>query len=134
MEWIWFVSKPRSTARCEPATDEELRQGWVVPPHQHMELGEVGSVHGHVSLVDGDAEAPEDGAHGAAVLEGAVHGAEGGEVEHDAALPCRSVAAAAANDLHVCSLDADRARCRTILPGEPAPASGAASSRTALMP
>ena len=89
MEWIWFVSKPRSAARCEPATDEELRQGWAVPPHQHTELGEVGSVHGHVPLIDGDAEAPEDGAQGAAVLEGAAHGEEGGELEHDAALPRR---------------------------------------------
>jgi len=71
----------------KPATDEELRQWRTFPPHQHTELGEVGSVHGHIPLVDGDAEAPEDGAHGAAVLEGAAHSAEGGEVEHDAALP-----------------------------------------------
>ena len=71
----------------KPATDEELRQWRTFPPHQHTELGEVGSVHGHIPLVDGDAEAPEDGAQGAAVLEGAAHSAEGGEVEHDAALP-----------------------------------------------
>jgi hypothetical protein len=71
----------------EPATHEELRQGWAVSPHQRADLGEVGGVHGHVPLVYGDAEPPQDCAHGEAVLERGAHGAEGGEVEHHAALP-----------------------------------------------
>lgn len=70
----------------EAAGDEELRQRRSVPPHQRTELGEERRVHGHVPLVNADAEATQDGTHVATGLECGPHGAEGGEVEHDAPL------------------------------------------------
>lgn len=45
---------------------------------------EKGRVHREVTLVDRDAEATEDGPHGAAVFEGLADDAERGEVEDDA--------------------------------------------------
>nr|TKW26782.1 hypothetical protein SEVIR_3G213800v2 [Setaria viridis] len=66
------------------AADEDLGQRHAAAlrvGEQRRELGEEGGVHGEVPLVDGGAEPPQDGPHGAAVLVGAADHAERGEVE-----------------------------------------------------
>ncbi|URE07712.1 hypothetical protein MUK42_19331 [Musa troglodytarum] len=74
------------------AGEEDLGEGGLLEAQGGLELGEEAGVHGEVALVDGDAEAAEDGADGAAVLEGAADDAEGGEVEDDAAAAAAGVA------------------------------------------
>uniref|UniRef100_A0A0D9V7D4 Uncharacterized protein n=1 Tax=Leersia perrieri TaxID=77586 RepID=A0A0D9V7D4_9ORYZ len=65
------------------AADEDLREGDAARAREERgELLEVARVHGEVPLVDGGAEAPQDGAHGAAVLIGGADDVERGEVEH----------------------------------------------------
>uniref|UniRef100_A0A0E0IFM4 DUF834 domain-containing protein n=1 Tax=Oryza nivara TaxID=4536 RepID=A0A0E0IFM4_ORYNI len=51
--------------------DEHLGEGHVAAlGEERGKLREEGRVHGEVSLVDGSAEPPQDGAHGATVLVG----------------------------------------------------------------
>ncbi|PKA52442.1 hypothetical protein AXF42_Ash020403 [Apostasia shenzhenica] len=74
-------------ADVRPA-DEDLgkRRRTPLAAEQRLELVPVGGVHGDVPLVDGDAEAAEDGADGAAVLVRAPDAAEGGGVDNDAGI------------------------------------------------
>ena len=66
------------------ATDEYARQGEVAAAAEDgVELVAEAVVDGDVALVDGNAEAAEDGSDGAAVVEGAADDAEGGEVDDD---------------------------------------------------
>lgn len=68
-----------------PPLHKHLRQReGLVPPNQGLELMPEGGVHGHIPLVDGDTEAFQDGANGAAVLVGAADAAQRGRVEDDA--------------------------------------------------
>lgn len=67
-------------------THEYLRQGHrsALGSNQRLELMAERGVNGDVALVDGDAEATEDGADGAAVGVRAADAAERGGVNHDA--------------------------------------------------
>lgn len=67
-----------------PPGDEHPREGQVLGGAEDpVELGEEPGVHGEISLVDGDAEAAEDGSDGSAVVVGPADDAERGGVEDD---------------------------------------------------
>lgn len=66
------------------ASDEEVGEGKGLLAEEGLELTAVGGVHGYVALVDGDAEAAEDGADGGAVLVRTADGADGRGVEDGA--------------------------------------------------
>jgi len=67
------------------ATDEYARQGEVAAAAEDgVELVAEAVVDGDVALVDGDAEAAQDGSDGAAVVECAANNTEGGKVDDDA--------------------------------------------------
>ena len=83
-------SSPDSWRRrtSSAAADEDLRERHAAAVGQERgELREEAGVHGEVPLVEGRAEPPQDGPHGAAVLVGAADDAEGGEVQHHAPGP-----------------------------------------------
>ncbi|KAK8964284.1 hypothetical protein KSP40_PGU009110 [Platanthera guangdongensis] len=67
------------------AADKNLRQGHRLhfSANQPLELAPVGCVHGDVPLVNGDAEAAEDGANSAAVRVRPADAAKGGGVDDD---------------------------------------------------
>ena len=70
------------------AADEHARQSSGRAPaaaEDRLELVSEPVVDGDVALVDGDAESAEDGADGAAVIEGAADDAEAGVVDDDGA-------------------------------------------------
>ena len=67
------------------AADEDTRQGEVAAAAEDgVELVAEAVVDGDVALVDGDAEAAQDGSDGAAVVECAANNTEGGKVDDDA--------------------------------------------------
>lgn len=71
-------------AAHEPAADQQLREreGAAARVEQGPQLAAERGVHGHVALVDGDAEPPQDGAHRGAVRERAPHPAQRRRVQH----------------------------------------------------
>lgn len=67
------------------AADEDAWQGEIAAAAENgVEFVAEAVVDGDVTLVDGDAEAAEDGSDGSAVVEGAADDAEAGEVDDDA--------------------------------------------------
>lgn len=66
------------------AADEDLWECNTAAAEDPVELVEEPVVDGDVALVDGDAEAAEDGSDGFAVVEGAADDAEAGEVDDHA--------------------------------------------------
>lgn len=73
-----------------PTSHEDLRKGSrpALAADQRLELPPVSRVHRNIPLVDGDAEAAEDCADGAAVLVRPADAAERSGVEDDAGIGC----------------------------------------------
>lgn len=78
-----------NTSKFVPASNKDPWEGQILLPQYALQLLQETRVHGQISFVDREAEAPENGLDGPAVIEGPANHAEAGEVDHDPLLPGR---------------------------------------------
>lgn len=113
-ELAGLVHLPDLLGAADPASaDEDLGEGKGPALERGLQIAAEGGVQGHVALVDGDAKAAEDGADGAAIVEGATDATERGTVEDDLGALVRAVGGEAARG----GLR-DRGTARVVMVGE----------------